>query len=226
MKSEITENIELWSGGFIPAYPIDEDTLIDVGANDSGLDNTGHFLSIRRKPSPIPRSEEQLKQEKLFTDNAFLLLANCKKILSDSRMFLAPAYISNGLAYTGYLPTATVGTYIELWLNCPASVIFGEDDMMSLIWHISGSPLSGANSCSAVSLDGTLHGQQVGQFYKLWTKFAEIASYYGDAMKKYEALTLDEVVEILKEETTEEEYRRNLEQVCNFIKHSIHKKVQ
>ena len=128
-------DFKLWSGGFITAYPLDEDReygyFPEDEADSSGLDTTGRFLCLRKNPVPVPRSEEQCRHEKLFTDNAFLFLANYKRILSDSRMFLAPAYIRNGLAYSGYLPTATVGGYIELWLNCPSSVIFGEDDRMS-----------------------------------------------------------------------------------------------
>ena len=151
-------DFKLWSGGFITAYPLDKDReygyFPEDEADSSGLDTTGHFLSIQKKPVPAPRSEEQLRQEKLFTDNAFLFLANYSRILSDSRMFLAPVYVRNGLAYSGYLPAATLGGYIELWLNCPSSVVFGREDRMSLVWFISGSPMSGANACSVVDENG------------------------------------------------------------------------
>lgn len=217
-------DFKLWSGGFITAYPLDEDReygyFSEDEADSSGLDTTGHFLSIKKKPVPAPRSEEQLRQEKLFTDNAFLFLANYSRILSDSRMFLAPAYIRNGLAYSGYLPTATVGGYIELWLNCPSSVIFGEDDRMSLVWFISGSPLSGANACSVVDEDGNRRTEEVRSFYKLWTRFANIAGYYKEARTKFEAYTLEEVAEILKKETSEKDYRWNIKWVYNFTRGS------
>lgn len=217
-------DFKLWSGGFITAYPLDEDReygyFPEDEADSSGLDTTGRFLCLRKNPVPVPRSEEQCRHEKLFTDNAFLFLANYKRILSDSRMFLAPAYIRNGLAYSGYLPTATVGGYIELWLNCPSSVIFGEDDRMSLVWFISGSPLSGANACSVVDEDGNRRTEEVRSFYKLWTRFANIAGYYKEARTKFEAYTLEEVAEILKKETSEKDYRWNIKWVYNFTRGS------
>ena len=217
-------DFKLWSGGFITAYPLDEDReygyFPEDEADSSGLDTTGHFLSIQKKPVPAPRSEEQLRQEKLFTDNAFLFLANYSRILSDSRMFLAPVYVRNGLAYSGYLPTATVGGYIELWLNCPSSVVFGREDRMSLVWFISGSPMSGANACSVVDEDGNRRTEAISTFYKLWTRFANIAGYYKDAKTKFEAYTLEEVVAILKRETSERDYRWNIRWVYNFTRGS------
>lgn len=217
-------DFKLWSGGFITAYPLDEDReygyFSEDEADSSGLDTTGHFLSIQKKPVPAPRSEEQLRQEKLFTDNAFLFLANYSRILSDSRMFLAPVYVRNGLAYSGYLQTATLGGYIELWLNCPSSVVFGREDRMSLVWFISGSPMSGANACSVVDEDGNRRTEAISTFYKLWTRFANIAGYYKDAKTKFEAYTLEEVVAILKRETSERDYRWNIRWVYNFTRGS------
>ena len=205
-NKRLVSQLDLWSGDSITAYPLDEDReygyFPEDEADPSGLDTTGHFLSIRKKPAPAPRSEQQLRHEKLFTDNAFLFLANNNRILSDSRMFLAPVYVRNGLAYSGYLQTATLGGYIELWLNCPSSVVFGRDDRMSLVWFISGSPMSGANACSVVDEDGNRRTEVIRPFYQLWTRFANIAGYYKDARTKYEAYTLEEVVEILRRETT------------------------
>ena len=217
-------DFKLWSGGFITAYPLDEDReygyFPEGEADSSGLDTTGHFLSIQKKPVPAPRSEEQLREEKLFTVNAFLFLANYSRILSDSRMFLAPVYVRNGLAYSGYLQTATLGGYIELWLNCPSSVVFGREDRMSLVWFISGSPMSGANACSVVDEDGNRRTEAISTFYKLWTRFANIAGYYKDAKTKFEAYTLEEVVAILKRETSERDYRWNIRWVYNFTRGS------
>lgn len=217
-------DFKLWSGGFITAYPLDKDReygyFPEDEADSSGLDTTGHFLSIQKKPVPAPRSEEQLRQEKLFTDNAFLFLANYSRILSDSRMFLAPVYVRNGLAYSGYLPAATLGGYIELWLNCPSSVVFGREDRMSLVWFISGSPMSGANACSVVDENGNRRTEAIKTFYKLWTRFANIAGYYKDAKTKFEAYTLEEVAEILKKETSEKDYRWNIKWVYNFVRGS------
>lgn len=218
------EELNLWSGGSVIAYPADGDRehgcFSEDHADTSALDTTGHFFSIRKKPTPEPSSEEQLRQEKMFADNAFLLLANYRRIFSDSRMFLAPVYVRSGLAYSGYLPILTVGGYIELWLNCPVSARFEEDGRMSLVWFVSGSPLSGRNACSFVNEDGDRRTVEIGKFYELRTAFAKIANYYGDAKEKYEAYTLEEVVEILKKETSDEDYRGNMEQVRNLIRDS------
>lgn len=224
MDEKIMEELNLWSGGSVIAYPADGDRehgcFPEDHADTSALDTTGHFFSIRKKPAPEPRSEEDRRHVKVFTDNAFLLLANYRRIFSDSRMFLAPVYVRSGLAYSGYLPILTVGGYIELWLNCPVSARFDEDGRMSLVWHISGSPLTGMNSCAFVDEDGNKKSQEIGGFHELRTTFAKIANYYGDAKEKYEAYTLEEVVEILKKETSEEEYRGNMEQVRNLIRDS------
>ena len=223
-NKRLVSQLDLWSGDSITAYPLDEDReygyFPEDEADPSGLDTTGHFLSIRKKPVPAPRSEEQLRQEKLFTDNAFLFLANYSRILSDSRMFLAPVYVRNALAYSGYLQTATLGGYIELWLNCPSSVVFGREDRMSLVWFISGSPMSGANACSVVDDDGNRRTEEIRPFYQLWTRFANIAGYYKDAKTKFEAYTLEEVVAILKRETSERDYRWNIKWVYNYVRGS------
>lgn len=67
------------------------------------LDTTGAYLSIGNKScKPQPSAtEEKEQQEKLFTDNAFYLLAHQERIMRDSRMFLAPVAVQNVLAYTG-----------------------------------------------------------------------------------------------------------------------------
>ena len=156
--------------------------------------------------------DEELALRKLFTDNAFLILANRKRILSDSRMLLAPVPVRNGLAYSGAFATVTLGVYIEWWINAPYSVLFDEkDDTMSLVWFVSGSPLSGSNRCAKVYEDGRIEEDRVPFFIKLWPKFGDILADYRDAKRQYQAYTLPEVIDILKRETTTEDYAKSIE---------------
>ena len=178
------------------------------------LDTTEEYLSIGKKPAkPKPTDEKESNVQKLFTDNSFLILANRKRILNDSRMLLTPVTVRNGLAYTGAFSTATLGVYIEWWHNCPYSVLFGEkDDTMSLIWYLSGSPLSGGNLCSMVTEDGKAETVRVHFFRKLWPKFTDILADYHDAKELYQAYTLPEVIDIFKRETTKEFYTESIKE--------------
>ena len=62
-------------------------------------------------------------------------------------MFLAPVNVMSGAAYVGALPKPCVGTYLEWWLRR------GKDE---LAYHVSGSPLSGANVSKSIAKDGSL----------------------------------------------------------------------
>lgn len=127
-------------------------------------------------------------------------------------MLLAPVPVRNGLAYSGAFATATLGVYIEWWINAPYSVLFDEkDDTMSLVWFVSGSPLSGSNRCAKVYEDGRIEEDRVPFFIKLWPKFTDILADYRDAKRQYQAYTLPEVIDILKRETTTEDYAKSIE---------------
>ena len=157
--------------------------------------------------------KEELALRKLFTDNAFLILANRERILNDSRMSLTPLHVRNGLAYSGAFQAATLGVYIEWWINAPYSVLFDEkDDTISLIWFVSGSPLSGGNLCSRVMEDGKTETVRVPFFRKLWPKFADIIADYHDAKMLYQAYTLPQVIDVLRRETTEEFYKESIKE--------------
>lgn len=209
----IENGIRLQDGNVIRGYP-KQDAIVELCKKTPMLDTTEEYLSIGKKPAkPKPTDEEESNLQKLFTDNSFLILANRKRILNDSRMLLTPVTVRNGLAYTGAFSTATLGVYIEWWHNCPYSVLFGEkDDTMSLIWYLSGSPLSGGNLCSMVTEDGKAETVRVHFFRKLWPKFTDILADYHDAKELYQAYTLPEVIDILKRETTEEFYKESIRQ--------------
>ena len=209
----IENGIRLQDGNVIRGYP-KQDAIVELCKKTPMLDTTEEYLSIGKKPAkPKPTDEKESNLQKLFTDNSFLILANRKRILNDSRMLLTPVTVRNGLAYTGAFSTATLGVYIEWWHNCPYSVLFGEkDDTMSLIWYLSGSPLSGGNLCSMVTEDGKAETVRVHFFRKLWPKFTDILADYHDAKELYQAYTLPEVIDILKRETTKEFYTESIKE--------------
>lgn len=209
----IENGIRLQDGNVIRGYP-KQDAIVELCKKTPMLDTTEEYLSIGKKPAkPKPTDEEESNLQKLFTDNSFLILANRERILSDSRMLLTPVTVRNGLAYTGAFSTATLGVYIEWWHNCPYSVLFGEkDDTMSLIWYLSGSPLSGGNLCSMVTEDGKTETVRVPFFRKLWPKFTDILADYHDAKECYQAYTLPETIDILKNETTREFYTESIKE--------------
>jgi hypothetical protein len=96
--------IQLLDGRVLDCYP-SEGPKCEV-ENELRLDTTGTYLVVGRQKKPIgeiDKSDDEKKElEKLFLDNAFVLLANKERILSDSRMFLCPLpFCRNGLAYTG-----------------------------------------------------------------------------------------------------------------------------
>lgn len=210
-NKETSNIIRLQDGSMIQGYP-KADMIPQETKEVPVFDTTGVYFRIGEKPvRHQPSSMEEDMLEKLFTDNIFLILANRKRILSDSRMLLTPVAVRNGLAYSGEFQVATLGVYLEWWMNTPYSVLFDKDDTMSLIWFLSGSPLSGCNHCSKVYEDGTTKEAGVTFFDKLWPKFADILSDYHEPKKKFEAYSLPEVIDILKQETKAEDYAKSIE---------------
>lgn len=211
-NSIIENGIRLQDNRIIQGYP-KQDVIEETKTETFMLDKTGEYFSIHKRPNkPQMVDEEKLALRKLFTDNAFLLLANRKRIQNDSRMLLTPVHVRNGLAYSGAFATATIGVYIEWWLNAPYSVLFSEDDTMSLIWFVSGSPLSGANCCAKVYEDGRIEEEKVSFFGKLWSRFVDILADYHEPKKLYQAYTLPEAIDILQRETTTEDYAKSIKE--------------
>lgn len=204
-------SFRLWSGKAVQGYPKQPPIVGNGKADTLGLDTSGEYFNVGRKPTSVAQPSEDYKRMlRLFTDNAFLILANRKRILSDSRMLLATVPVRNGLAYSGAFSTPTLGVYLEWWADCHYSVMFGDGGKMSLIWYLSGSPLNGSNCCSKVGEDGVTETTHVHFFIKLWPKFVDILSEYREPKRLYEAYTLPEVIEILKKEMTDESYRESI----------------
>ena len=114
-------SITLMNGEALECFP-KQSAQTKFASDEMQLNATGAYLDMGIKPcKPQPNAdEEKERQKKLFTDNAFYLLAHSERIMRDSRMFLAPVAVQNGLAYTGTsgFNAPTVGIYLEWWATC------------------------------------------------------------------------------------------------------------
>lgn len=207
MKDKIT----LIDGSQLDCYPIAipaEETV----SGELSLDTTGEYLQVGKKAHFVTDKElaERRKQRaieaQLFYEHAHLFLANADRILSDSRLFLAPVNVDNGLAYTGTggFRCPTLGVYIEWWLYHKGASI----DAKGLpIWFISGSPLTGSEACSTVDRKGMTHRAQLnGRFWDVWTSFIEVNNRYNEFKGRYMAYDLNEVIDILEGTTDAQQY--------------------
>lgn len=216
-------SITLMNGAVIECYP-KESSQTGFVPDKMKLDRTGVYLSVGNKAlKPQPRSTEEVEiQKKLFTDNAFFLLSHRERIMRDSRMFLAPVMIQNGLAYTGVsgFHNPTVGIYLEWWSLCLEAMRIDKDGNRSLVFHLAGSPLSGANHCSEVYEDGRIEQIHLSCFSSCWKPFMEINTRYDEAKHIYQAYTLEELLAILRNEDKGElNYTREIKE-C-FMQHEI-----
>ncbi len=157
----------------------------------------GRTLDCYPSVPPTPQNDDS--QKELFVNNAFYLLAHKERILSDSRMFLCPVPIQNGLAYTGTsgFHKPTLGIYIEWWLNCEGTLRTDKKGRRSLVYHLAGSPLSGANQCCTVDEKGKIKSVTLLPFKNYWSPFMKINQRYTQAKNKYQAYTLQQVLDIL-----------------------------
>ena len=212
-NTETTENsITLMNGAVLECFP-KESQPCDIEPNKMQLDATGKYLSIgNEKPykgkekAPIAPTEElEQQQKKLFTDNAFYLLAHSERIMRDSRMFLAPVAVHNGLAYTGTsgFRNPTIGIYLEWWNECARTLRTDDEGNRSLIFHLAGSPLSGSNCCAEVYEDGRIESVSVHSFIDHWRPFMAINQRYTEAKNMHQAYTLQQVLDILHAEDSE-----------------------
>ena len=194
--------IELIDGTRIEAFPkavqpetIKEDKFV--------LDTTGEYLQIGRKKRMPKRSTERdtMAQQRgeLLCRNLHRLIAKSDTILSDSRMFLAPVPIQNGLAYFGTsgFHNPTLGVYIEWWKHNKCAWVKDELGELQPLVYIAGSPLSGANKCAYIDAEGESYGVSVTKFAPVWQSFVNVNTRYTEAKQRYEAYTVEEVIEKL-----------------------------
>lgn len=155
------------------------------------------------------------EQEKLFLENVFTFVANKEKIYADERMFLTPVPVINGLAYTGTsgFRNPCLGVYLRWWEECPESNVLGENGTAWLVWFISGSPLSGRNSCAIVNGAGVTKTYRAPAFLPLWSKFMEINRQYA-SIPRDSAYSLETTVNLLKDELKAAADRFNAQIFC------------
>ena len=196
--------IILTDGRVLECYPLDGQAPEKAGHDPMELDKTGQYLIIgHRKPTPTPQPSPTVEsQRQLFTDNAFYLLAHSKRILSDSRMFLCPVAIQNGLAYTGTsgFHGPTLGIYIEWWQLAKDAMLTDKKGRRSLVYHLAGSPLSGMNKCCAIREDGQQEIVSLSSFGAHWGPFMKLNQRYTEAKQLYQSYTLQQVLDQLHQE--------------------------
>lgn len=195
--------IVLLNGTELDCYPLANED-VEVGFQDKlELDTTGQYVTVRKcKPKTEPASDERTQQQQLFVDNAFYLLAHMDRIMNDSRMFLAPVAVQSGLAYTGTsgFNRPTLGVYLEWWQTCDGAMRINNEGSRSLVYRLAGSPLSGSNRSSAVCEDGKIETVRLSSFINYWSPFIKINTRYSEAKVRYQAYTLQEVLDILHSE--------------------------
>ena len=221
--------IILLDGRVLDCYPVAKEEETEVVDDSMKLDTTGEYLSVKKKPigCDLSKSKQvQLQnediQKDLFIRNAFYLLAHKERILSDSRMFLCPVAIHNGLAYTGTsgFHKPTLGIYIEWWVNCVGAMRTDKNGRRSLVYHLAGSPLSGANHCGTVYENGEKEFVVLSSFKNYWPLFMDINTRYTEAKYKYQAYSLDQVLAILGvEDCGVTDYAQTIE--IEFMKQEI-----
>ena len=196
--------IVLIDGRELDCYPLSEEVPEKLDDDPQELDKTGRYLTVgSKKPVPIPQpSVDVVSQRQLFIDNAFYLLAHSGRILSDSRMFLCPVAIQNGIAYTGTsgFRRPTLGVYLEWWLLATEAMQTDKKGRRSLVYHLAGSPLSGMNTCGTIREDGKQDFITLSPFNAHWSLFMKINQRYTEAKQLYQAYTLQEVLDLLHQE--------------------------
>ena len=195
--------IILTDGTTLDCYPVADKEPENIPDDTLQPDTTGQYLRIgRHKATPAPQPATERAGQELFIDNAFYLLAHKDRILSDSRMFLCPVTIQNGLAYTGTsgFRRPTLGVYIEWWLCAKDAMQTDKKGRRSLVYHMAGSPLSGMNKCSAIREDGTQEIVSLSSFGAHWGPFMKLNQRYAQAKPLYQHYTLQQVLDILHQE--------------------------
>lgn len=132
----------------------------------------------------------------LLFKNIRLIYDNAERILTDSRMFLAPLTCAGGLYYSGSGPfeNPVLGVYLQWWMTCKEA--HPKDD--EWVFYFSGSPLSGINHCGVIGIEGQKESIKVADFDNLYKSFARINKMYSDLSDTCEHYPLREVIERLK----------------------------
>ena len=163
----------------------DDVFVIENGATLRGYPQRAESPSAFNWPNEDVRGVEA----DLFKTHAHFLFENRERVFADSRMFLAPVNVMSGAAYIGALTKPCVGTYLEWWMRR------GED---ALAFHVSGSPLSGANVSKAIGKDGKLVPLPATRFLNLVKEFQDAHNRYRAERERFDTYSLWEVIQRLK----------------------------
>jgi len=148
---------------------------------------------------PVKTDKEIEADMVRFIKNAFFFLANKERILTDSRMFLCPVPIQCGMSISGF-ENPTLGIYIQWWERCEGAMRTGKKGRRSLLYKLSGSSFSGHNSCGEVYEDGSTKNVELRPFWDYGKSFIHINNTYKSAKQKYQAYSLQQVLDILDHE--------------------------
>ena len=217
--------IILNDGRVLDCYPLADQKPEKIDSDSLEMDMTGQYFIIgKQKPTPVPKPSATVEEQRqLFISNAFYLLAHKERILSDSRMFLCPVAIQNGIAYTGTsgFRKPTLGVYLEWWGLVEEAMRTDEKGRRSLVYQLAGSPLSGRNSCGVVRDDGGTEVVSLSSFSRHWGPFMKINQRYTEAKQLYQAHTLQEVLDILHQEDNNCKADFSVMIDMQFMKHEI-----
>lgn len=92
---------------------------------------------------------------------------------------------------------------MEWWNECARALRTDDEGNRSLVFYLSGSPLSGANCCAEVYEDGRIESVSVHSFIDHWRPFMAINQRYTEAKHMHQAYTLQQVLDILHAEDSE-----------------------
>lgn len=156
--------------------------------------------SIAKKTTQTYKETEADK--KRFIKNAFFFLAHKERILADSRMFLCPVPIQSGMSISGTsgFENPTLGIYLQWWEKCEAAIRTDKKGRHSLLYKLSGSSISGHNICSEVYEDGSTKDVEMHPFKDYRDTFISINNLYKSAKQRYQAYSLQQVLDILDHE--------------------------
>ena len=168
--------------------------------------------SPARKPQSTDKEKEADKER--FIKNAFFFFAHKERILTDSRMFLCPVPIQSGMSISGTsgFENPTLGVYLQWWERCEGAMCIDKKGRHYLVFKLAGSSLSGHNVCDEVCEDGKTKCSHLYDFKVLRDGFIRINNIYKNVKQKYQAYSLQQVLDILDHE---EEGDRDYANVIN-----------
>ena len=157
-------------------------------------------MASEQPPSTDKERMEENKER--FIKNAFFFLTHKERILTDSRMFLCPVPIISGMSISGTsgFENPTLGIYLQWWETCVGAMFTDKKGRRGLLYKLSGSSLSGHNICGVVHEDGTTKNVELHLFKDYRDSFIRINNLYKSSKQKYQAYSLQQVLDILDHE--------------------------